>query len=468
MINDLKIFNKLRQKLKKINIKVKLIMRKYDEAEDQVGIMLTNWPADLDILKFAQAFYKDAQNWNGYLDIFARVERIHPNKLLIARNFGSALLSLFRYEEAISKFLFCIANWDLDKKYESALANTYARLAISYANIGEWDFAKRYLSEAEKITPWDPDVIYCSLLLYLGNGEISKLQEYFDDQIKNYPKLYSLYYWRAVHTQHFLHDTVGSLMWYKLALKGINYLELNKKFAPYFFSTVRYSAPADVLKRSIEVYLQSNHLLKVYWIIFWKKIISLDHEINIKALLIYIDILRNSSHIAERKCQGMIKRRLKKGELAEFWTLLALAQVNLKKYDEALVSINNALSFNPVSYDALKILGKVQFYKEDWYSALLTFQKTTKICRFNLEDWNYLASCYVEIGDRNSVQKIYEQIVKLGPCEADTWVDLGLIYEELEYCDLALSAFKRSLDFSWLDNKKRQIAIQAINRLELT
>ena len=79
---------------------------------------------------------------------------------------------------------------------------------------------------------------------------------------------------------------------------------------------------------------------------------------------------------------------------------------NEKKYDEAIVSLNNALNYKPDSYSALCLLGASYAYKKDTKMAEKTFLDATKLFP---DKWN----AYVFLGASRMVgEKYLENINK--------------------------------------------------------
>ena len=77
---------------------------------------------------------------------------------------------------------------------------------------------------------------------------------------------------------------------------------------------------------------------------------------------------------------------------------------NEKKYDEAIVSFNNALNYKPDSYSALCLLGTSYLYKKDYKMAEKTFHDATKLFP---DRWN----AYVFLGDLKRNQRDYQSAI---------------------------------------------------------
>lgn len=467
MFNYQNIFNALKKHSIALAIKMNIIMKNYDKADTQIKTAIAKWPNDILLLRVALGAYHSAQRWDSFYEIYTQIEKMHPKKLSVKRNFGTALLSSGRYEDAIPHFVYCIENWNLDDSNSRTLANTYARLSICYGYLGRWELLYATLQEAEKIAGWDPDIAYGYLLYYAGTNNSEKIQGYLDHQIKKYPGLHALYYWKALYTQYYLHDIEASLSWYESSLRKLNYFAVRTAFWRAFFSPQQYAAPWYILKRSIEVCVQSNKLNKALWLIYSSKLRILDGDIDIRLLRVYFDIMKKSFEVAEKKCRSMLKKKLSVELAAEYSSLLALAEAKQGKLDEGLSNIKQALALNSELYDAWDTMGFIQMQKKDWQSAIQTYQRMIAINRFDFRCWENLGLCYINIKEMSSAKTSYERAVQLNPFEADAWIDLANTYVKLGNNDLALSAYQNGLKYDWLDAEKRQQTHQAIERMKL-
>lgn len=77
---------------------------------------------------------------------------------------------------------------------------------------------------------------------------------------------------------------------------------------------------------------------------------------------------------------------------------------NEKKYDEAIVSFNNALGYKPDSYSALCYLGTSYAYKKDFKMAEKTYQDAIRLFP---DSWN----AYVLLADVKRKQKDYQMAI---------------------------------------------------------
>ena len=435
-----------------------LILGNLGMAKALVQDAITKFPNDLDLLFFIEEIYRDNAEWDAYFDIFKLVVAYRPNNILFKLNFGKALLFFGRCREAISYFLLCADNLSTDESYWIALANTHALLALCYSYLGLWDMAKTELQAAEKRELWDLDLMYCKLLFYVNEQNFDKAQDYLDEQIRKFPKVYVLNYWKALYTQYYLHDTLNSLPYYQTALGNIS--RYKERLSSYYV-TNRYADIGIILPKAIEAYVMANKPQKARWLIYQTKL-KVWH-IDLQEMLIYFDILTGNLEIAQKKCHAVLNRKPYPGIAADYWMLLALAQLKQGKLDDSFHSIHQALEFDSEFDEAWNTLGLIQMQKNDWASAALTYQKILAIDPFDFKSWKNKGDCHSQLGDMDLAKEAYEQAIRLNPFEADTWVDLGQVYNNRGEHLLAESACKKGLGFSYLDQEKRLIAENILN-----
>jgi len=352
MFNYQNIFDALKQHSIVLAIKMNIFRENYNKADSQIRIALDKWSDDRKLLLIAIKMYHDLQDWDRFYELYEQMEKFYPNNIQYKLGFGSALLSSYRYEDALRQLIFCVENWDRDISNSESLANTYARLAICYGYLGKWDLLEATLQKAERIVTWDLDISYGYLLLYAGTNSFERIEGVIDKQIEKHPDVHALYYWKALYTQYYLHDIQGSIRWYESALKRINYFKQRSDRWYQFFSSQQYAGPRHIVKRSIEACLESNNPNKALWLIYISKLGILYSGIDVRILRIYFDILKKSLDTAEKKCRRMLKKNLSVSTKVEYWILLALAQVKQGKLDDGLSSVNKALGLNSEKLEA--------------------------------------------------------------------------------------------------------------------
>lgn len=86
---------------------------------------------------------------------------------------------------------------------------------------------------------------------------------------------------------------------------------------------------------------------------------------------------------------------------------------NEKKYDEAIVNLNNALAYKPDSYSALCLLGASYAYKKDTKMAEKTFQDAIRLFPNNWNAYVFLADLKRSQRDYTLAVEYYETAVTL-------------------------------------------------------
>ncbi|MEW6405722.1 MAG: tetratricopeptide repeat protein [Chloroflexota bacterium] len=449
-----------------LKIRYSLTFRDFVVARSLVEGAMKKWSTDVDVLRLAQQTYRETQDWDAFLAIYDRADKIYPNKLQFKRNLGTSLLSLYRYRDAVEQFEQCVRSWDSDDENSTVLANIRARLAICHEFLGELDAGLLLLQEAEKVINWDVDLIYGRILYYAGTSP-DKLPSFLDEQIRLFPKLYTLYYWKGLYVQFQLHDLKAASYWYEAALARVNSYDLWSRFDPFFVTHKIFADPGDVLRHAIEASIAVGNSTKAYKLLFWSRIRLFNDAINAEASKIYIYIKELRFQKAENKALSLLRKKTSMQLATDSWILLGQAQLGQGKLDGSITSATQALKLDETSYDARDLLGRAQMQKEEWEAALNTYSKLIEMNRFESRHWTNLGLCQLELNDLLSAKFSYEQAVFLNPFSADAWVELGNIYANLSERELALSAYEKGLKFQWLSSDKRQQALKTMAELTL-
>lgn len=465
MINQKDILGFTKRFLELLGIRIALWLKNYDLATKKASAVITMQPNDLLLLELAQEVFKETNNWPAFYEIYDQVEKIHPNKVQIKRNRGTAYLSLFQYNNAIEQFDYCLKNWDLHEPRSLANANTKARLAICYSFLMDWEKALPLLREVESEIKWDVDLTFAQLLYAIWENP-SQIIDILDEKIKISPKLYLLHYWKGHYLRYYLHDYEGALNSYETALAKIKPRDLESKLYPYFWSHIVYADPEDVLKDTIDLCVTMGKLQKAKQVLFWSKTRFLGSIINFHVVNIYLDIKMGKFQEAESKAQTFISKRQSPQELTEYWILLARAQLGQGQIEKSLTSIANAIRLDAGSYSAKKILGDIQLRKGDWAAAQVAFLSLIEKNPFAFDTWKKLGLCQLELNDLLSSLSSFERSVQLNRYDAEAWIDIGDINIKLKKIDVALSAFQEGLKYDWLDEERRQRVLRFVNDLK--
>jgi tetratricopeptide (TPR) repeat protein len=302
-------------------------------------------------------------------------------------------------------------------------------------------------------------LMYCKVLFFIKEENFDRVQSYLDEQIHRSPRAYVPNFWKALYTQYYLHEPLNALSYYQVALDNISRY---KKRLAFYFVTRRYADVETLLHQTIEAYITANKPQNALWLIY-KTRLKVWGDIDLQAMLIYFNICTGNLEIAQKKCLAALNRKPYRGNAADYWMLLGLAQLKQGKLDDSLHSINQALEFDSELDEARNILGSLQMQKKDWASAVQTYQKILFINPFDFKSWKNKGDCHFQIGELDLAKESYEKAVSLNPFEADAWVDLGWIYYHRGEYLLAESACKKGLSYKYLAQEKRLIGEDTLN-----
>ena len=450
-------------KIIELLIKKDFFFNQYVKAHQRIEHLLKAKPDDVDVLMLALQFYVKILDWKSIYDTYSKLEKVHPVPLQIKKSLATGLMSIHHYDEAIPNLLFCIDNWNMDASYDAALANLHARLALCYLYCGKSDLSKIHFKIAEEKAPWDLDVLYYKLLIGMRAGEFDKVLSFLDNRIQEHPALYTIYYWKALYVQYYLHDAHQSLSLHKSAIDKFN--ALRSDFLSNFFSSRKHAHKETVLKSAVEAHVSIGQRQKAKLLIYLTKLRC--WEIDLQILLVYYDILVGDFKVAEHKCLNAINRKSYLGLASEYWELLGLAQLGLGKLEAAAHSCIMSLELNPDSYDTMYILGLVQMQRGELTSAINTFQNMLAMEPLDFRCWQNIGFCEFELGNMELAKISYEKVLLLNPFEAETWIDFGNLLVEQGESEQAVFAIKKGMSFGYLTMEKRSFAEKLLLQIKM-
>ncbi len=148
---------------------------------------------------------------------------------------------------------------------------------------------------------------------------------------------------------------------------------------------------------------------------------------------------------------NVIKKNPKK---AIAYSLLANCFREVKKYDDALLNVNQALFLEPNHLHALDVHGSIldetgdSTGAEKVYRKILEIEPQSGITLYNL---GVLLDKFEE--RRSETIEVYKKAIEIAPERAQAWVNLGLIYEKNKNEGKAENCFKKALFYDpWLSN----------------
>jgi tetratricopeptide (TPR) repeat protein len=447
----------------KAKVKMLLFQKRHSESRQQAKIIVKTWANENNMLSFAQRVYRDLQDWASYYDIYHHVHELYPDSISIKLNYGSALFSSSRYEDAETQFTYCVNNWNFGSNYTFSLNNLKARLAICYEYLGRQNDAAKLLDEIGQPTQPDLDVFFAFYLHALSTAQ-EKVLPYLDEQIRLFPKVFILYYWKGIYSQYYLHNFDFALELYLKSLQTVDYSTIKNMCSQYMTCI----EPAEVSRKAVKLYIKSGKIraaLNLLRKIKLKSYISgFDFDLSIEEL--YVKALAGYYFDVEQKIQKRLKRKMYIPKETAYWLLLAYVQVKKGDLEASKNSFSRILMLDSESRDVHKLLGCLQMVEKEWQSCIDTYLKLTKINRFNSTYWINLGYSYSNVGDVNLAIVSYKQALAINPFEANTWIDLANLYVDVGKKELAMDAIENGLKYTWLDVDKKKIAIEITSRIE--
>lgn len=458
--------NRFQYYLRLLGIKTLLFFGRKRNAISRLEKARQEWPEDYDLLLFTLHLHQNEENWEEYLKLYAQFERFHTDELLFNRNFGSTLLDFGHYEEAASRLRYCIENWNLDARYEFEQNSTLAKLAVCYINLGILDSAAATIEKISETKHWNADAIYARFLFKVATNQSEAIPDFLDEQIKKYPWLPCLYYWKGQYVHDYLRNSQSAYQLFKTALERTNYFKIRNEALGNGFGGEFYANTFSMLQSAVTSYMQFNKTITypILWLTFLTKLKTLDKFINLSTTRIYIMIEGNALTKAERTCQKALKRPTDK-RATDYWALLALAQKKLGKLDEGAASARQAVTLNYYNDEAWNVLGDIQILQQDWVSAIHTHKEIIKANPYDFRALKKLGICHINTNDLAAAQLSFEKVVQINPTEADAWVDLGDVYTRLGNSSLAVSAYQNGLKYNWLDDQRQIHASQEVEKI---
>jgi tetratricopeptide (TPR) repeat protein len=120
-------------------------------------------------------------------------------------------------------------------------------------------------------------------------------------------------------------------------------------------------------------------------------------------------------------------------------------QIAQKKLDDAIASLQKALTFNPNDVQLLNGLGRIYMEKRDFPAAEKTFKSVLQLDQRNLVAWKNLSSTYYLAGNYSATLGTLDVIAKAEPPTAASWFIRALCYDKLHQVKPALEAYQKFL-----------------------
>ena len=163
--------------------------------------------------------------------------------------------------------------------------------------------------------------------------------------------------------------------------------------------------------------------------------------------------------------EKFFKRILDLKKTAYFFYVYGNIQSKLKKYQEAIISFENALNLNPNLSEAYNNLANANKLINNIDEAIINYRKSIEKDKKNLTAYFNLAVLLKENKDYKECKKIYEKILKVDETNLTAKHDLGAIESVLGNFDAARKYFIDAINHNISNYKsfKNYIEITNIN-----
>lgn len=160
-------------------------------------------------------------------------------------------------------------------------------------------------------------------------------------------------------------------------------------------------------------------------------------------------------------CAGT-KRAAPSGAAAtvSYYVGQASGAIKDKEYDRATDNLNRALALDPVSPEALNLLGMVRFFKKDYPNAEAHFAKAIARKPSYAPALNNLGNLYYMTGRPEKAEELLKKALEISPRLTSAYYSLGALLLQAGRTDEAISFLSKGLDLDpfYLDTHKSFIA----------
>jgi tetratricopeptide (TPR) repeat protein len=150
---------------------------------------------------------------------------------------------------------------------------------------------------------------------------------------------------------------------------------------------------------------------------------------------------------------------------AEDYYSIGMAYFEVGKYPEAEKWLNRAKSVDKTKNASEYILGRIAFETKRYDDALVYFERILAKDPENVMALKALAYTYIQIGDLNKAESLYNQVLALVPESADDGYNYALVLyvmEKYEMSEAVLSKYQ----FALLDNKDVLLLFARVQRAQ--
>lgn len=126
--------------------------------------------------------------------------------------------------------------------------------------------------------------------------------------------------------------------------------------------------------------------------------------------------------------------------------ILGLADLNLRNYDDAIISFKRALEINPNFFQSYNNLGSLLDDLKDYEEAIFYYKKGLKLRPNNHLILNNIAQCLSSLGSFKEARDYYEEAIVLEPKFFQAYNNLGILLQNLGFYKEAIISYEKCLE----------------------
>ncbi|MBN2009380.1 tetratricopeptide repeat protein [candidate division KSB1 bacterium] len=143
---------------------------------------------------------------------------------------------------------------------------------------------------------------------------------------------------------------------------------------------------------------------------------------------------------------GLVEQALTHND-ASFEALMnyGVLEQNLKRYDEALAKFELAVNSKPESFEAWFCCGNIQLKLKEYKKAIECYNQSIRKNNEYSEAWFNKGVALKSIGEDDQALKCFDQVIKLNPVHYQAFYRRGNILNEMDYNDDAIASYDRAV-----------------------
>lgn len=245
-------------------------------------------------------------------------------------------------------------------------------------------------------------------------------------------------------------ETVGRESFYELREPLMRFcMEVKKqrgKAIRLFIDFLRIWYTKDELKQRLKILPPDAELERDY-IIYALQIIEEEPE-DPRAAEYLKDIFASFKNKDYLHCLQMADKLIAIRGYAIDWAIRSLPLSEFKHYEQALLSINQAIDIDPNQELFWFARGELLYKIEDYEEALISYNKVIEIDQNNVKAWYLRGGVLRIINQYDEALKSYEKVSELNGNPEGLWLLKGVTLCDLERYDEALASLNKAMEIN--------------------